>query len=59
MAENKNLTKEQLTQKYGHEPGKYKKQHKHRPLWLQTTLRVFEGPAAKIGLVMLIIILIL
>lgn len=29
------------------------------PMWAQTTLRVFEGPAAKLGLVLLIIMLIL
>lgn len=32
---------------------------KHKPMWLQTLLRVFEGPAAKIGLVMLLIMLVL
>ena len=32
---------------------------KHRPMWLQTTLRVFEGPAAKLGLILLIIMLVL
>lgn len=29
------------------------------PMWVQTTLRVFEGPAAKLGLALLIIMLIL
>lgn len=32
---------------------------RHLPMWVQTTLRVFEGPAAKLGLVLLIIMLIL
>lgn len=35
------------------------KNKKHKPMWLQTTLRVFEGPAAKVGLVMMLIIVFL
>jgi ABC-type dipeptide/oligopeptide/nickel transport system permease subunit len=48
---------------HGHQPGhekQYRQHHpKHRPMWMQTLMRVFEGPAAKVGLVMLIIILVL
>lgn len=32
---------------------------KRRPMWLQTVFRIFEGPAAKVGLVMLLIMLVL
>lgn len=33
--------------------------NKHRPLWQQTLLRIFDTPASKIGLVVLIIMLVL
>lgn len=48
--------------KHGHKPGhekQYRMHHKHRPMWMQTLLRIFEGPAAKVGLVMLIVLLVL
>ena len=32
---------------------------KHEPMWLQTLKRIFEGPAAKVGLVLLLIMLVL
>ncbi len=32
---------------------------RHEPMWLQTVKRIFEGPAAKLGLIMLIIMLVL
>ena len=32
---------------------------KKKPMWVQTLFRVFEGPAAKVGLVMLVIMLVL
>ena len=35
------------------------KKPRRLPMWFQTFLRVFEGPAAKLGLVLLVIILIL
>lgn len=35
------------------------KERKRRPMWMQTLFRVFETPASKIGLVMLIIIFVL
>lgn len=38
---------------------KTEKVRKHRPLWQQTVARIFETPAAKVGLVLLIVILIL
>ncbi len=35
------------------------KPRRRLPMWVQTVLRVFEGPAAKLGLVLLIIMLVL
>lgn len=36
-----------------------KEKYKHEAIWVQTLKRIFEGPAAKVGLVLLCIILVL
>lgn len=43
-------------------PGKEKKEYKSKkrlPMWAQTLLRIFEGPSAKVGGVLLLIVLVL